>query len=222
MEFGPNLEGDGWVEPAPGMTAAALRIHLPPGLRDRPESGDFLRSVVKAASIFYSMYRGGSQLTAAETRDPIELLEKAAHELQNVLRGFSGGDSEEFESLNTHFDVLVARNNGRGMPTADKPVLPPLPTATPELDALLTRINTDLSALRIGCDYAVSRMKPNRNRPKDREMEVAKAIARCYKTHFGKTPPKRGTFAPFVEEVGRYLSLNIGAAITASAVESLE
>ena len=204
------------------MTVEALRLHLPQKLKDRPESGAFLFAVVEAASNFYFMYREGWKLSAAETRDSIEALERVAHELQNALRRFSGGDSDEFDVLNAHFDYLVIRNNERGMPTAGRPVVPPLPTATPELDELLTRINTALSALRTGCVYTASLIQPERNLTKDQELAFATAIAKCFKTHFGETPPKRGTFAPFVQEVGRYLSLGIGPAVTASAVESLE
>lgn len=210
------------MEPVPGMTVEALRLHLPAKLRNRPEAGGFLSAVVEASSIFYSMYREGWKLTTAETRNSIESLEKVAHELQNALRRFSGGGSDEFDVLNAHFDYLVIRNNERGMPSADRPVVPPLPTATPELDELLTRINTDLSALRTGCVYAANLIRPERNLAKGRELEFATAIANCFKTSFGELPPKRGTFAPFVDEVGRYLCLNIGPAITAAAVESLE
>ena len=210
------------MEPVPGLTANDLWLHLPNKLRARPQSRAFLSAVVDIAADFYSTYGNECSLTAAETRDQIKLLEKAAHELQQALHRFSGGDSDEFESLNTQFDYVVIRNNERPTPQAGRPLVPTLPPATPGLDELLTRINTDLSALLIGCDYAASRMKPNRNITKDRELQFAKDIAHCYKTHFGETPPQRGTFAPFVEEVGRHLSLNIGPAITEAAVESLE
>lgn len=221
MEFKPKHVAGGMVERVPGMTVEALRLHLSQKLSDRHESGAFLYAVVDIASDFYSMYPDGWKLSAAETRDSIESLERTAHELQNALRRFSGGDSEDFETLNTHFDYLVIRNDERGMPTAGRPVVPALPTSTPALDELLSRISSDLSALRIGCDYAASHMKPDRNLTKDRELQFAKAIAHCFKTHFGEHPPRRGTFAPFVQEVGRYLSLSIGPAITAAAVESL-
>ena len=222
MEFKPKHKAGGWVEQVPGLTGEALRLLLPQKLRDRPESSAFLSAVVESASNFYFMYRDGWKLSAAQTRDSIESLERVAHELQNALSRFSGGGSDEFDVLNAHFDYLVIRNDERGMPTAGRPVVPPLPTATPELAELLTRINTDLSALRTGCTYAANLIQPERNLTKDQELAFATAIANCFKTHFGERPPKRGTFAPFVEEVGRYLSLNIGAAVTAAEVETLE
>lgn len=222
MEFRPRHEAGGWVEPVPGMTVEALRLHLPQKLKELPGSGAFLSAVVEAASNFYFMYREGWKLSAAETRDSIEALERVTHELQNALSRFSGGGSDEFDVLNAHFDYLVIRNNECGMPTAGRPVVPPLPTATPELAELLTRINTDLSALRTGCTYAANLIQPARNLTKYQELAFATAIANCFKNHFGEAPPKRGTFAPFVQEVGRYLSLDIGPAVTAAAVESLK
>ena len=137
------------MEPVPGLTANDLWLHLPNKLRARPQSRAFLSAVVDIAADFYSTYGNECSLTAAETRDQIKLLEKAAHELQQALHRFSGGDSDEFESLNTQFDYVVIRNNERPTPQAGRPLVPTLPPATPGLDELLTRINTDLSALLI-------------------------------------------------------------------------
>lgn len=222
MEFRRRNMVGGWVEPPPGMTADALRPHLPKKLAARPECEAFLAAVVESASMFYSMYPMERKLTSAEIRNSIESLERAAHDLQNAIHRFSGGDSDEFDCMNAHFEHLVIRNNESGLPTEGRPVVPGLPHATPGLDELLARLHNDLTALRAGCAYCANLMQPARNLAKYRERELVTAVAKRYLEHFGKPPPVRGAFAPFVKKVGTYLKLEIGSAVTKAAVESLE
>ena len=200
------------------LTRLVNDAQSPNSLLTHPQIKSFCITVSHAAQ---SAREGVGASTPGQIKTGIVEIDVAARQFEYALKVHS---TAAIEVLSSHFDYLVMRNNETNPVVVGRPEVPQLPHDTPRLEALIERIRSDIEALKIGCDYAASRIKPDANArlEKDTARELTRQVAAAFHSSFGTYPPGRSWFGnDFMPTVGLEIGLVIGQQVVGDVVKEL-
>lgn len=222
MKFERSDVAGGWVDQdRTGMTPDLLIDCVSKRLRSHPRIAAFLAAAANVGVTVREIAREpGATSTPGGNREVLEEVAQAAHRMQAALFPLADA-SDAFELLASHSDYVLLRARSGG-PAQGRPVVPEVPSGTPDVPDLLARIHSDLAALRTLCDYAAEKVKPQRNPEKGAERLLVQLLADAHREFFSAEPPQRGWFADLAQYIGAAIGLDVGHTVVRSVVTSGE
>lgn len=222
QKFG-RIETGTIVEPAHQLRKLDdLRELLPADLKLHPAADAFLLQVQEIAAVVLSLADDRPAATPSEVRERLSDVAEAGKKAQRELLALAGA-SDVFSSLDAHFTYLRLHARRQGVDTeGSRPAVPVLPPDVPDLPALLARIDVDLEALRVACQYAAQKIKAPRSVPNEDARRLVLGVAEAYREQFGSLPESRRWFARvFMDCIGDDLGMPIGHSVVDAVLAEL-
>lgn len=210
------------VEEIPYLEASRLRLQLPDALRSADATPKFLATVARVAAMLRPHYKDVAEMQKpGEARKQLVDVERAARRMQVALGPLAGG-SQLYDLAAGKFSfahTFARAKRTRGPDEIDMEFFIDPPGS---LWVLLERVDADLTLLRVVCDYVAAQVKPDRNAPKGPERGLVHMVATVHRDCYGRWPPARSWFEPFMIYVGKEVGLDLGHTVVGSVVAELK